>query len=373
MRLVAVETSNVRNLVGERLRFSGRVNLISGGNGEGKTNLLEAIALLGNLRSFRTRTVSRVVTTGERAFEVRGEIAGRYGTVSLAASFDMGPPVKKRLVVSGKSVGTAEYLHVFPVVAVTREDSELVHGAPQGRRSFLDRLAFQIDRQHFDRLVRYRRALAHRNAALGLGVTDAEMAVWEAKLAAYGAEVVDARRHVLERLVDRFEDVIRTVCAPGFPSIRLKYRAETWIEDSGDGELENSYRERYAVQRQRDRDAGFTSNGPHRHDVVIEADGRPARGHLSTGQVKLVAASLRTAALELVEAERHESFPMLIDDIDAELDEHAVERLMIRAGADRQLFVTSASTVPAARARIPGMRFEMRKGVCRATGDDVHE
>ena len=83
MRLASIQTWNFRNLAGERLVFTGGINLISGRNGEGKTNLLEAIATLGNVRSFRTRNVLKIVAQGENRFAVLGEVVGRDGKVFL--------------------------------------------------------------------------------------------------------------------------------------------------------------------------------------------------------------------------------------------------------------------------------------------------
>jgi len=371
--LVTFQALNFRNLARDRLSFSGGVTLIAGDNAQGKTNLLEAVATLGNLTSFRTRMLSRIVTRGQREFALNGEVRGAYGTVVLEEHVDVGPPLKRRLMISGKIVSPAEYLNVFPVVALTREDSDLVIGSPQGRRSFLDRVTFQIDAQHFDRVVRYRRALAQRNAALVMAATDAEMSAWEAELAGAAATVLTARTTVMAQLSTTFQELYDEIRDPSFPDVTLKYRSDSWLQEGDSRELENQYRERYAVQRQRDRDAGFTLSGPHRHDVVIEAGGRPARDHLSTGQVKLVGAGLRMAALELVESARREKLPVLIDDIDAELDDAAVKRLMVRAGADRQLFVTSARRHPAAFAHVQIARFTMRRGVCEITGEDVHE
>ncbi len=368
-----MQTSNFRNLTGERLVFSKGINLISGRNGEGKTNLLEAIATLGNVRSFRTRNVSKIVAQGKNRFAVLGEVVGRDGKVILETSVDVGPPVRRRLSVGHKSVSAPEYLLTFPVVALTREDSDLVMGPPQGRRSFLDRLTFQLDPGHYDRLIRYRKGLANRNAALGVGATDREIEAWEVELARYAAAVIIARRTTLERISERFSAVWEALSVSEFPRLTLRYKMEAWGEENSHEELEKQYRERYAGQRRRDRDAGFTLSGPHRHDVAIEAAGRLARDHLSTGQIKLVGAGLRIAALELLEAARGETLPVLIDDVDAELDQTSVQRLMIRASSNRQLFVTSARMRPAAFAQLEATRLRMEGGVCRAIGETANE
>jgi recombinational DNA repair ATPase RecF len=131
------------------------------------------------------------------------------------------------------------------------------------------------------------------------------------------------------------------------------------------GDVAVGYRERLGARRQADRRLGFTGEGPHRHDLRIEVEDRPARGVLSAGQVRTVAAALRLAALAEVEIERDEPLPMVVDDADAELDSLAVERLMAVLAVDRQLLLSSAH--PELARRLPPARsLWMHAGSCES-------
>jgi len=107
--------------------------------------------------------------------------------------------------------------------------------------------------------------------------------------------------------------------------------------------VEDLYQQRYNETRARDRLAGFTGDGPHRHDLSLRAAGRSIRYTVSSGQAKVVAAALRLATLAHVEKERHEQFPVIVDDVDAELDGPALARLVDHLGNERQVFLSSTN------------------------------
>ena len=151
---------------------------------------------------------------------------------------------------------------------------------------------------------------------------------------------------------------------PSFPVVALRYVGEHCGADADSpAVLAEWYRERFEGRREAERRVGFTGEGPHRHDLRIDADGRAARGVLSAGQVRTVAAALRLAALAEIEAEREESLPMVLDDADAELDEFAVEQLINELAADRQVFLSSAHADLARQLR-PGKSLWMHAGGC---------
>jgi DNA replication and repair protein RecF len=126
--------------------------------------------------------------------------------------------------------------------------------------------------------------------------------------------------------------------------------------------VEELYRQRYNETRTRDRQMGFTVDGPHRHDLGIKTAGRSVRHVLSSGQTKGVAAALRLATLAQVERERDERFPVVIDDVDAELDGTALTRLVERLGGERQLFVSSTSEHVAKMAGPRGSCIRLENG-----------
>jgi DNA replication and repair protein RecF len=168
------------------------------------------------------------------------------------------------------------------------------------------------------------------------------MVAWEDSLAVAAAKVISGRIHGVEVLRKRFFEVYEELRGDGFPEVEIRYRSEGWCDPKNAAEkVEELYQQRYNETRTRDRQNGFTGDGPHRHDLSILTAGRGVRNVLSTGQSKVTAAALRLATLSQVEKERGERFPVIVDDVDAELDEAAVARLVSHLGEKRQLFLSS--------------------------------
>ncbi len=129
---------------------------------------------------------------------------------------------------------------------------------------------------------------------------------------------------------------------PGFPDLFVDYRGEVSLPIEGEEEVAEFYRRRYDESRVRDAQAGFTHEGPHRHDLVLKAGGRSVRDVLSAGQIKTVAAALWMASLTQVEERKGEFLPVLVDDADSELDDRVFRRMVDSLGRSRQVVMTSA-------------------------------
>lgn len=375
MRLIEIRIAGFRNLVPDSISWSGTSNLVAGANGQGKTNLLEAVAVLGNLRSFRVPSMRQVVTQGELEFFLEGRVETLTGVVRLSQHLKVGPPIRRALEIAGATASVSQYLQVFPVFTLSGSDRELVAGGPSTRRAFLDRFAFLLENEFFDEVLSYRRTLHQRNAALTSVVDDREMEVWENRLARAAAVVVHRRRRMSERLIESFEPIYSELHGGAFPRVELGYRGEAGFEQAEKvSELEEHYRKRYNETRVRDRRTGFTNEGPHRHDLGLRADGRSVRHMLSSGQSKVVAAALRLASLTQVEKERGEHLPVIIDDVDAELDSVVLGRLIEHLEGERQLFFSSADRGVSQRLKTGSNRLEVHQGkLIEAAGERLDE
>ena len=363
MQLIELAVRDFRNLAELEFGFAAATNVILGANGAGKTSLLEAVVVLGNLRSFRAASLRRAVRHGERSFRLEGTVsaAGRHRRLELL--IELGTPIARTLRVDGASVPVEHFLQLFPVFAITAHDRELVTGAPEGRRAFLDRFVFLLQPTHIDQLRSYRRVIRQRNAALVGGADEAEIKAWEEPLAVAAAAIVEARQLGAIALAETFAEVWQSMSGESSLQVAVEYRSETWkCPPKSLKKLEDLYRQRYNETRTRDRQMGFTVDGPHRHDLSIKTDGRSVRYVLSSGQTKGVAAALRIATLRQVERERKERFPIIVDDVDAELDDAALTLLVQSLGGDRQLFLSSTSEEVAAFAGRHGCCIRLENG-----------
>ncbi|MFV2071101.1 MAG: DNA replication/repair protein RecF [Thermoanaerobaculales bacterium] len=344
MELVELETGGFRNLTSAAHTFHAGINIVRGANGAGKTSLLEAVVVLGNLRSFRTSLLRTAVLHGDRRFHLSGKIQTPHGLRRLEQVVEVGPPLRRTLLVDGIQCRVGEYLQAFPVFAITGSDRELVGGGPEERRSIIDRFMFLLRPTFLKDLRTYRRALRQRNAALTVGARDAEMAAWEEPLAVAAARVVVGRIHGVGVLQKQFSNAHEKISGCCTSDTVLDYRGEPWLAvGMVAAEVEEKYRQRYNETRARDRLVGFTVEGPHRHDLCLRAAGRAVRHTLSSGQTKMVAAALRLAMLVQVEKERGERIPVIVDDVDSELDDQAVSRLIGILGNGRQLFISTTN------------------------------
>ncbi len=373
MELASLRATGFRNLAAARLDWDSGCNLVSGANGQGKTNLLEAIAVLANVRSFRAAGPRKLVCHGLARFELVGDVVEGNGRTTLRQVVEVGSPPRRQLFVDDQPATTDRYLPICPVVAMSPEDRGLVVGEPAVRRAFLDRFAYLLEAAVLDEVRGYRRCLRQRNAALELG--DDQLTVWERALATAAAQVVARRRAGVERLAARFAEVYDDLAPGHFPRITIEYRAESWLDVSQTSvEVEEMYVQRYNRERARDRRMGHTLDGPHRHDLALRADGRTARDVLSSGQTKVVAAALRLAMLEHVEHERQRVLPVIVDDIDAELDRSTLDRVVRRLGMGRQVFLSSAHGEAAFHAPSRMRTFVMEAGRRLAAHDrETHE
>ena len=367
MRLLNLTTTNFRNLAHATLEWSAGVNVIVGDNGEGKTNLLEAISVLTTLYSFRTRRMHGLVRHGEREFYLAAEIDGAGGRRRLEQTVSIGPPLTRELKVNGQRTGAAAYLGICPVFAITAAQQLLVTGPPIRRRRFLDRYAFLLAPATLDEVRQYQRALRQRNAALANNAADDELAAWEARLASAAAAVTLRREAAAARLAPAFASSYGACRGKNFPDVSLRHLTAAWLNLQKSREIvEESYRKRYNETRARDRRVGSTVEGPHRHDVRLDADGRPVRDVLSSGQTKVVATALLLAAVGTVEQSRGEPLPVVIDDVDAELDREVFARLSDELFGERQLFLSSAR--PEAVAPLVASSYTLRMNRGQSSG-----
>jgi len=360
VRILRLRLRHFRNILQEEIFFSAGTNLLYGRNGQGKTNLLEAIYLLGYGKSFRSGSVREMIRHHESECLVAGTI--EHGGIERDLAVVL-TPGEKRQMIYGKPVALDEFVGSLHVLAFTHEHLKVVRGAPKERRSFIDRAMVGLYPGHLRRLVVYGRTLRHRNslmarAAGGGGRVEAALFdSWDDRIVAAGVPIVRDRRRFIREMMTR-------IPAGLFSSedLRIKYISTVGNETEEDPELEESYRQRLAESRTRDLEAGYTSVGPHRDELRIFLGGRNVVDFGSAGQQRSALLSLYFAQMELHRLHNGHYPVFLIDDVEAELDLGRLEILLDFLGDRTQTFVTSAKEtfLPPLKGEV--LSLEMRQG-----------
>lgn len=318
MRLASLDVQDFRNLARVRLELSSRATILVGDNGQGKTNLLEAIYFLATLKPLRAGRLAELVRFGaERALVAGDAIAPggvRRAEVEIAAGV-------RTASLDGKPQDRLDaYLEILSAVCFSPDDLALVKGGPDGRRRFLDRAAFNRWPAVLYEVREYLRALRSRNAALRAAPSEVE-ASFRGPLVRSGARLVRRRRELVAELAPRMERAFAAIAGTSAPAVRIAYRPAAGLRAAG-GEEEVAAELAAVLEARaaRDRERGFTSAGPHMDDLAIELAEHGARPFASQGQQRALVLALKVAEIENLRAALGRPPLLLLDDVSSELD-----------------------------------------------------
>ena len=312
-----------------------------GPNGEGKSNLLEAVELLGSLRSHRTSSDRDLIAHGEKESSLRARtIEGDVLQLALRRS---GGRTAQR---NGKVLERQHnLLGSLRCVGFSALDLELVRGEPAGRRQWLDRVVLQLEPVYGELLSRYGRLLRQRSQLLrrGLGGTEANalLDAFDLQMAVIGTRLHRRRARALRRL-EPLASAWQQRLSGGRELLELAYQSGTKLEGV---EAEEPWRaalqEQLAAQRSEEWRLGQCSVGPHRDEVGLLLGGQPARRYGSAGQQRTLVLALKLAELELVGEVIGEPPLLLLDGVLAELDPGRQHLLLEAVGEGHQCLVSA--------------------------------
>lgn len=298
------------------------INILVGGNGAGKTNLLEAAAYLSTLRSLRRAPDEALVADGAGSAIVRGELA-RIETNPLI-EVEINRKGGRRARLDGKNLArTADLLGAMRVVHFLPEDLDLIKGGPSGRRDLFDDLALQLwPAAHLDQ-SEYERALRQRNAFLKQGDRDVTtLEVWDIRLAQAAARVMSRRARAAAVLADWVAQTYSQI-AGETTNVRLAYESD-WGGSLNSSTQPSDWTASLMAALERRRRVDFelrtTGAGPHRDDVALWLGDRPSRYQSSQGEQRTLALALRLASHRAIADQVGESPVLLLDDVYSELD-----------------------------------------------------
>lgn len=332
----------MRNLQPLQLEPGGRFNVFIGDNGQGKTNLLEAIYVVSTLRSFRTSKLTDLVAFGAPAAKLGARVL--KDELTRIYEVELGPGQRK-VRLDGKAVRPlSRYFGAFNVVVFTPEDLALPRGAPADRRRLLDRGVFTLEPAYlavssdYDKVLRTRNTvLRQAGETLAPSRVDELLDIYDAQLARLAVDTIAAR--------GRFAAALAPELRAAFAAITRTSRvASMHYASKLAGMSVEDITALMRTNRARDLAMQSTSSGPHRDDVVFELDGHEAGSFASQGQLRAIMLAWKSAELSIL-GRAHGDLPiLLLDDVSSELDatrnEYLFEHLAKLAG---QCFITTTS------------------------------
>jgi DNA replication and repair protein RecF len=341
----ALSVRDFRSYEAAEVRLGAGLTVVSGRNGAGKTNLLEALYFACTGRSCRTANERECVRFGAALTRLELRCEDAHERHALSVGFQ--PGEAKHLKVDGAPVERLTDVDARPLVSVFLPDRlELILGAPALRRSHVDQVVAVLWPARTATRRAYAAALAQRNALLASiragRASRSSLRAWDAELARHGVALMADRAATLERLSPRFAEHAAGLGLEG--EVELAYRPRSKAADPDALAAELAERTDGDVER------GFTGHGPHRDDLAFRREGRELRAYGSRGQQRLGLLALLLAEREELAAERGAAPLLLLDDVMSELDAGRRERLttLLRRGGQAVITTTELAHVPGA-------------------------
>lgn len=363
MRVTHLSLADFRNYETAEVDLDEGPNLFVGSNGQGKTNLVEALGYLSTLGSHRVSSDHAMIRAGQDAAIVRARL--EHGDRSILAEVQINRVGANRAQINRSVIKTRELPRYFSSVLFAPEDLALVRGEPSGRRRFLDELLVLRTPRMSGVQADYERVLKQRNSLLksarASGVRGNQLStleIWDERLVALGSELIAARADLVAELLPEVTRAYSAIAGEDHSATLASYLsvlAKTGDEDDPDAEavvrgdrltaedIAGAFRAALDRLRRSELDRGITLVGPHRDDLILMLNNLPARGYASHGESWSFALSLKLASAAVLRREATAGDPVLIlDDVFAELDVSRRSRLADAVAGFEQVLITAA-------------------------------
>ncbi len=340
MQLNSLQLVNFRNYDNLYLEFNKKVNLIIGRNGQGKTNIVEAIYMLSFGKSFRTNKDKEIIKFNQENLYIGGNFSKEYtkGIIEIGISKS-----KKGIKVNKIHIQKIyELLGNINVVIFSPEDLRLVKEGPKERRTFIDKEISQIIPKYYNYLTNYNKILFQRNQLLkNNNVDDALLSVYDESLARYGSYVYILRRDFIKK-IGIISAAMHEKLTNGQEVLSISYKNQIDLkkEDTIDTAYEK-FLEKINKSRKQDIETRTTRFGVHKDDINIYVNKLDVRLYGSQGQQRTASISLKLSEIELINKEVGEYPILILDDVFSELDEIR-QKLLVDNLSIVQMFITTA-------------------------------
>ena len=384
-----LELNNFRNYLNADVALAPGVNLLVGPNGQGKTNLVEAIRYLSTLSSHRVAGYIPMIKQGSGQAVVRALASHEDRDVLLELELNRDSPNKARINKS-PAQKVRDVLGYVNSVTFAPEDLDIIKRDPSNRRAFIDELVVQVWPRFAGVYADYERVLKQRNTLLksarqtgAKGSSLSTLDAWDQSLVSYGSEIIAARVDLVERLRPHLFSAYQSIAvANNEPKILIKssllsasvpnfydeeestFTSEAEFLQTGDrAEIEQLFALKLQSVRPNELERAITLVGPHRDDLVLMLGSMPAKGYASHGESWSYALALRLASIALLRTETRSGDPVLIlDDVFAELDAGRRQRLAEMVKTNEQVLITAAVAEDVPKHLVATL-FTVREGV----------
>jgi DNA replication and repair protein RecF len=348
MLLESLRLQHFRNLEHVELDPHPRFNILAGDNGQGKTNLLEAVYLLGAIKSFRPQTNADLIQFDhdQATLEARVDRGGSERIVRLEVSGR-----GKKIFLNDNTVRQlSDFFGTVNVVMFGPEDIAILKGSPSKRRRFIDRAIFNAQPAYATETQHYEDVLQQRNALLkGHGVDESLLSVYDEQLVQYGAKIVERRLNFLRHFRPIMDRTFKAIFDESFES-HIRYDIK-WSDRDDLSEanldtlvdIERVLQEGLERTRSDERIRGYTLIGPHRDDLQTMLNGRDVKTFASQGQHRAFVLAMKIAEITHLEDRYHFAPILLLDDVSSELDRERNRFLFdfLRSRMEGQVFITT--------------------------------
>ncbi|MGF1589352.1 MAG: DNA replication/repair protein RecF [Pleurocapsa sp.] len=350
MYLKSLHLRSFRNYVDRQIEFTAKKTILVGNNAQGKSNLLEAVELLASLKSHRATRDRELVLDSASMGQVGAIVERAYGTSELSIVFRR--QGGRTVAVNRENLRRQlDFLGVLNAVQFSSLDLDLVRGAPESRRSWLDGLLIQLEPVYASILQQYNQVLKQRNALLKKirqnqedstesSNDEPELRLWDEQLAAAGSRVARRRARVIARLAPIAQSWHRRISGET-ELLEINYLPSVqWTEDDP-VQVQQAFLAKIKERRTIEQYQGKTLVGTHRDEIEFTINQTPARYYGSQGQQRTLVLALKLAELKLIEEVVGEPPLLLLDDVLAELDPNRQKQLLEVIGDRFQTIITT--------------------------------
>lgn len=347
-----LELSHFRNYSRCIAELSPEINWIYGANGQGKTNLVEALYYLCNLESFRTRKNPHLLQEKSAEAVIKAQVESKNVQHLIRVNLSN----KGRQVILDNSLvrKVSEYTPSFMAFALTPEDVNLFRNVPQERRKFFNRIISFNDSIYIKNFQEYSKIISEKNALLKQGNTD-QLPLWNSMLARSAVKLMKQRNNFVELINNYLSDVFKGLSGRD-ALLKLVYKPSLSTNNFQESELLVQLEKNLT----RDLQYGFAVTGPHRDEYHLMLDGKKDRDYFSQGEFRITNLSL-IMTINLLLCDRYSFSPVLIfDDLFSELDDEVIKSVFkYFLQLKNQIFITSTSEPLKSS---PGKQFQVVKG-----------